>query len=113
MNKGKPSGNPFNFAKIQEFEFIPSRHFKNLISPKPADSNSFEKFKAIASRPILCPYFRFFLQKRLLKKSIKPGHGNLELLTSSVPFELYYGYSVLLTYYGFSRLLCHDDARQN
>ena len=36
MNKGKPSENPFNIAKKQEFELITSRHFKNLISPKPA-----------------------------------------------------------------------------
>ena len=36
LNKGKPSENPFNIAKNQEFELITSRHFKNLIFPKPA-----------------------------------------------------------------------------
>ena len=35
LNKGKPSENRFNIAKNQEFELITSRHFKNLISPKP------------------------------------------------------------------------------
>ena len=58
LNKGKPSENTFNIAKNQEFELITSRHIKNLISPKPAwnsqsvESNSFEKFKMIASLPI-------------------------------------------------------------
>ena len=33
--KGRPSENSFNIAKNQEFELIPSHHFKNLISPKP------------------------------------------------------------------------------
>ena len=36
LNKGKPSENPVNIAKSQEFELITSRHFKNLIPPKPA-----------------------------------------------------------------------------
>ena len=36
LNKGKPSENPLNNAKNQEFELITSRHLKNLISPKPA-----------------------------------------------------------------------------
>ena len=36
LNKGKPAESPFNIAKNQEFELITSRHFKNLISPKPA-----------------------------------------------------------------------------
>ena len=31
--KGNLLGNPFNIAKIQEFTL---RHFKNVISPKPA-----------------------------------------------------------------------------
>ena len=34
LSKGKPE-NPLNIAKNQEFEMITSRHFKNLISPKP------------------------------------------------------------------------------
>ena len=36
LNKDKPFENPFNIAKNQEFELITSRHFKNLIFPKPA-----------------------------------------------------------------------------
>ena len=36
LNKDKPSENSVNIAKSQEFELITSRHFKNLISPKPA-----------------------------------------------------------------------------
>ena len=36
LNKDKPSENPFNIAKNQEFELITSRHFQNLIFPKPA-----------------------------------------------------------------------------
>ena len=35
LNKGKPE-NPFNVTKNQEFEMLPLRHIKNLISPKPA-----------------------------------------------------------------------------
>ena len=38
LNKGKPSENRFNIAKNQEFELITSRHFKNLISPNPGNS---------------------------------------------------------------------------
>ena len=52
------------------------------------ESNFFKKFKAIASLPILRPYFRFFLKKRFLRKSSKPGHGNLVLITSTVQVEL-------------------------
>ena len=38
------------------------------------ESNFLKKFKVIASLPILCPYFRFFfLKKRFLRKSSKPG----------------------------------------
>ena len=49
--------------------------------------NSFEKFKAVDSLPILGPYFTFF-QKRFLRKSSKPGHGNLVIITSTVQVEL-------------------------
>ena len=87
------------------------------------ESNSFKKFKAIASLPILCPYFRSFLfKKRFLRKSSKPGYGNLVLITSTVRFELSklnFNFDDIrtnflqgLTYYGFSRLSCYDDARQ-
>ena len=61
--------NLFNIIKNQEFELITSRHFQNLISPKPAWNiqwslaNSFEKFKAIASLPIL-----FALTKKISQK---------------------------------------------
>ena len=87
------------------------------------ESNSFEKFKAIALLPILRPYLRFFLRKRFLRKSSKPGHGNLVLITSTVQVELSKlnfnfddirtNFLQVLTYYSFSRLLCYDEARQN
>ena len=88
------------------------------------ESNSFEKFKAIALLPILRPYLRFFLRKRFLRKSSKPGHGNLVLITVTVQVglsNLNFNFSddtrtnflLVLTYYGFSRLLCYDDAGQN
>ena len=72
MNKGKPSEDPFTIAKNQEFELITSHHFKSLICPKPpmeqsVESNSSEKFKAIASLPILGLYFKFFLEKNAQK----------------------------------------------
>ena len=61
-------------------------HFKNLISPKPAWNSqwSLKKFKAIALLPILQPYFKYFLKKRFFRKSSKPGHGHLVLITSTV-----------------------------
>ena len=53
------------------------------------EPNFFKKFKAIASLPILCPYFRLKKKKkRFLRKSSKPGHGNLVLITSNVQAEL-------------------------
>ena len=56
------------------------------------ESNSFKMFKATASLPIICQYFRllFFLKKdfRFLRKSSKPRHENLVLITSSVQAEL-------------------------
>ena len=52
------------------------------------ESNSFERFQAIASLPILCPYFRLFLKNWFLWKSSKPGHWNLVLITSTVQVEL-------------------------
>ena len=36
LNKRKPSENPFNISKNQEFELIASSHFKNFISSKTA-----------------------------------------------------------------------------
>ena len=90
------------------------------------ESNSFEKFKAIALLPIAW-YFvhisEFFLQKRFLRKSSKPGHKNLVLITSPVQVELSKlnfncddtrtNFLQILTYYSSSRLLCYDDVRQN
>ena len=56
------------------------------------ESNFFGKFKAIASLPILLPYFRLFFKKkkkkRFLRKLSKPGHGNLVLIASTVQVEL-------------------------
>ena len=52
------------------------------------ESNFFEKFKVIASLPIL-RHFRFKKKKnRFLRKSSKPGHGNLVLITSTIQVEL-------------------------
>ena len=54
------------------------------------ESNLSKKFKAIASLPI--PYFAhisdFFLKKRFLRKSSKPGHGNLVLIILAVQLKL-------------------------
>ena len=100
LNKGKPSENPFNIARNQEFELFTWRHFKNLIfqnpwnkipktMERPVELTSVEKFKAIVSLLILRPYCRFFFKKRFIRKSSKPGHGNLVLITSSVQVELW------------------------
>ena len=68
------------------------------------ESNFFKKFKAIASLPILRPYFRFFfLEKRFLRKSSKPGHGgNLVLITSTLQVDfskLNFNYGDIRTYF--------------
>ena len=86
------------------------------------ESNFFKKFKAIASTAHTSPIFHFFFKKRFLRKSSKPGHGNLVLITSTVQVELSKlnfnfddirtNFLQVLTY-GFSRLFCYDDARQN
>ena len=86
------------------------------------ESNSFDKIKTIASLSILRPYFRFFFKKRFTRKSSKPGHVNLVLIISVVQADLSKlnfnfddirtNFHHILTYYGFSRLLCYDDARQ-
>ena len=54
------------------------------------ESNFFKKFKAIASLPVLGPYFRFKKKKKeiFLRNSSKPAHGNLVLITSTVQVEL-------------------------
>ena len=72
--------NSFNIAKNQKFELITSHHFKNLISKtcmeKSLGFNSFEKFKATASLPILFAYISVFFLI-FLRKTSKPGHRNL------------------------------------
>ena len=54
------------------------------------ESNFFKKFKAIDSTTAhTSPKFQIsFLKKRFLRKSSKPGHGNLVLITSTVQVEL-------------------------
>ena len=77
-------------------------------------SNFFNKFKVIASLPILRPYFRL-KKKRFRRKSSKPGHGNLVLITSTVQVELSKlnfnfddtrtNFLQVLTYYGFFKII--------
>ena len=77
------------------------------------ESNSFEKFKVIASLPIFHPYFFFFFLIRFLWKSSKPRHGNRVLITWTVQVELSdlnfnfdnirTNFLQVLTYYGFYR----------
>ena len=67
--------------------------------------------------------FFVFFKKKILKKSSKPGHWNLVLITSTVQVvlsKLNFNFDDIRTnflevfnYYGFSRLLGYDDARQN
>ena len=55
------------------------------------ESNFFKKFKAIASLPILRPYFTFKKKKKKIFisiKSSKHGNGNLVLITSTIQVEL-------------------------
>ena len=63
LNKGKPSKKKF-LPKSNNLNWLHHVTLKNLFSPKPAwqsvKSSPFEKFKVIASLPILCQYFRFF-----------------------------------------------------
>ena len=132
LNNGQPSENYFNIAKSQEFELITLRHIKSLTSPKPA-WNSQWQWSLIPSRNLKryhlsqpnSPIFQIFSLKkeRFLRKSSKPGHGNLVLITSTVQVELSKlnfnfddirtNFLQVLTYYGFSRLLCYNGARQN
>ena len=80
--------------QAQEFELITSCHFENQTSPKPTWNSQWSQISSIYlkrehhSLPILCPYFRFKKKKRFLRKSSKPGHGNLVLITSTVQVEL-------------------------
>ena len=53
------------------------------------ESNFFKKFKAIASTAHTSAIFHFFFKKkRFLRKSSKPGHGNLVIITVTVQVEL-------------------------
>ena len=135
MNKGKRSENPFNIAKNQEFELFTWRYFRNLIFQNPWNKiplglqnlwnsqwslNQSDSVTAHSS-PIFQNFLLFFKKKRFLRKSSKPGHGNLVLITLIVQVELWKlsfnfddirtNFLQVLTYYGFSRLLCYDDAR--
>ena len=79
--KNKSSESPFNIVKNQEFEPITSHHFTNLISPshmeQSVESNSFEKFKAIASLPILFVHISDFFKKRFLCIYLSKGFSSL------------------------------------
>ena len=67
------------------------------------ESNFFKKFKAMASNH--CPYFAYISdlkKKRFLRKSSKPGHGNLVLITSTVQVEhskLNFNFDDIRTYF--------------
>ena len=76
----------------------------------------------IASLPIA--YFTHISdlkKKRFIRKSSKPGHENLFLITSTVSVELpklnfddiITNFLQVLTYYSFPRFMCNDDAGQN
>ena len=54
---------------------------------QPMEPNSVEKFKAIPPLLILRPYCSL-KKKKKIRKSSKPGHGNLVLITSTVQVEL-------------------------
>ena len=88
------------------------------------ESNFLKKFKAITSTVHTLSIFQIFLKKKIFfRKSSKPGHGKLVLIASTVQVELSKlnfnfddvrtNFLKVLTYYGFSRLSCYDNARQN
>ena len=52
------------------------------------ECNFFKKFKTILSLPAHVSDFFFKKKKRFLRKSSKPGHGNLALITSTVQVKL-------------------------
>ena len=97
MNKVRPAGNSFNICQKPRIRID---YIMSLKKPNPSkthmeqsvESNFFKKFKVIASLPIF--YYSvhifdfFFFLKRFLRKSIKPGDGNLVLITSTVQVEL-------------------------
>ena len=71
---------------------------------QPVESNSLEKFKAVASLAIqhTSPISQFFQKKRFLRKSSKPGHGNLVLITSTVQVDfsmLNFNFDDIRTYF--------------
>ena len=52
------------------------------------ESNSFKTFKVEASLSIRSPYNRSFFKKRLLRKSSKPEHWNLVLITPTAQVKI-------------------------
>ena len=79
-NKDKPSENPFKITKI----WVVFNCIWIVISPKPSEtsikSNSVKKFEKIVSTADTSPIFQFFWTKKILRKSSKPGLGNLLLI---------------------------------
>ena len=72
------------------------------------ESNSLEKIKAIASLHILPPYFRFFIF--LKKKDFSENTVNLGMEIFNFD-DIRTNFLQVLTYFGFLRSLCYDDAR--
>ena len=75
------------FAKNQEFELITSCHLKNIIFPKPTWNSLWSLISSSDGiNPHTSSMFQiFFFKKRFLRESSKPGHGNLVIITSTVP----------------------------
>ena len=78
------------FAKNQEFELITSCHLKNIIFPKPTWNSLWSLISSSDGiNPHTSSMFQiFFLEKRFLRESSKPGHGNLVIITSTVQVGL-------------------------
>ena len=111
---------PLILPKTKNSKLITSRHFKNLISPKPACNSQWSLiYSKNLKRKRHCPAFQiipdFFFTRisDFFTKSSKLGHGNLVLITSSVqvdPWKLNFNFDDIrtnflqvLSYYGFSR----------
>ena len=81
MNKGKPSENSLNIAKNQKFELITSRHFKNLISQKPAwniqwSLSPSRNLKPEASLPMPnLPIFQIFFKRDFSENAVNLDMG--------------------------------------
>ena len=121
LNKSKPSENPFNIANWLHHLIL-----KILSLQNPAWKSQWSMW-LIPSRNLKqyhhCPHFRLFFKEIFLRKSSKTGHGNLGLISSTVQVELSklnFNFDDIRTnslqvwtYYGFWRLLCYDDFREN